>query len=99
MTLMERIPGNRIRLSIEDRQTASCDLENPEHAEAVLIKRRTGKVLQWDVEGDPPRIPIERIQSFMGPHPERPLLVFTCCSDLVAAQAKRVVRIVTVADN
>jgi hypothetical protein len=96
MTLMERITGDRIRLSIEDRQTASRDLEDPEHAEAVLIERLIGKVLQRDVEGDLPRIPIERIQSLAGPNPERPLPVFAGCSDLVAAQAKGVVRIVTI---
>src|SRR5712691_4312781 len=99
VTLMERIMSERIRLSIEDRQPASCDLENPEHAEAVLIERRLGKVLQRNVEGDLLCIPIERIQPFAGANPERPLPVFAGCSDSVAAQAKRVVWIVTIADG
>ena len=58
---MERIMSERIRLSIEDRQPASCDLEDPELAEAVLIERCLGKVLQRKVEGNLPCIPIERI--------------------------------------
>ena len=87
VTLMERIMSERIRLSIEDRQSASCDLEDPERAEAVLIERRLGKVLQRNVEGDLLCIPIERIQPFAGANPERPLPVFAGCSDLVAAQA------------
>src|SRR5579863_3105511 len=99
MTLMERIPSDRIRLAIEHRQTASCNLENPEHAEAVFIERRRGKVVQWNVQGDLPRIPIERIQSFMGPNPERSFPVFARCSDLVATQAKGVVGIMTIAAN
>src|SRR6266478_5455885 len=99
VTLMERIMSERIRLSIEDRQPASCDLENPEHAEAVLIKGGLGKVLQRNVESDLPCIPIERIQAFAGANPEGPRPVFASCSDRVAAQAKGVVWIVTIADG
>ncbi len=77
--------SDRIRLSIEDPQPASCALDDPEHAEAVLIERRLVKVPQRNVEGDLPRIPIERIQPFAGANPERPLPVFAGCSDLVAA--------------
>src|ERR1700758_3019903 len=91
--------SERIRLSIEDRQPASCDLEDPKHAEAVLVERRTRKVLQRNVEDDLLCIPIECIQPFAGPNPERPLPVFAGCSDLVAAQAKRVVWIVKIADD
>src|SRR5260370_32349238 len=39
-TLMERIMSERIRLSIDDHQPASCDLGYPEHADPPLIEPR-----------------------------------------------------------
>src|SRR5260370_358833 len=74
-------------------------MENPEHAEAVLIERHLSTFMQWDVQGDLSCIPIECIQPFAGGNPERSLPVFARAFDVVAAQTEGVVRIVTVADG
>src|SRR5580693_6232060 len=55
--------------------------------------------MQRNVLGHRPCISIERIQPFASGHPKRSLLVFPCRFDLVAAQTKGVVRIVTIADR
>jgi hypothetical protein len=60
-------------------------MSDPEHAEAVLIERHLAMFMQWNVQGNLPCLPIERIQPFAGANPERPLPVFAGCFDLIAA--------------
>src|SRR5579859_4533647 len=74
-------------------------MNDPEHAKTVFLDGYLATFMEWNVERDLACLPIKCIHPFTAGDPQRPLFVFSCAFDYVAAKAERFFWIVRIADG